>query len=353
MFSRLVAVLVFAAVPGFCGDWNPRLAAEYLDSRQKEWFAWPAANAGATPCVSCHTSVPYLLVRPALRQALGESSATVYEKGLLDSLKSRVEKKDPKELFPKSSASKAAQAAGVESILAALFLGREWGSTAEKAFDRMWALQIRNGKSKGAWAWFDLDLDPWEMPESMFYGAAIAAMATSMTPTEYQTRPDIQENIAALRTYLKNEQEAQPLHNRLILLWASAKFRDVLSDGARPVILERVWREQQADGGWTLESLGAWKKHANAPPSSGANSYATGLVAFVLEQAGVARANPNLARALEWLKSHQDPARGYWVASSMNKRYEPDSMQIRFMQDAATAYATLALLEADRRQMRR
>ena len=41
---------------------------------------------------------------------------------------------------------------------------------------------------------------------------------------------------------------------------------------------------------------------------------------------------------------HQDRQFGFWAAVSMNKRYELDSMQIRFTQDAATAFAVLALL---------
>ena len=68
----LLSALLFRYWPLAGADWNPRLAAQYLDSRQKEWFAWPRANAGAKPCVSCHTGVTYLLARPALREALGE-----------------------------------------------------------------------------------------------------------------------------------------------------------------------------------------------------------------------------------------------------------------------------------------
>jgi len=30
------------------------------------------------------------------------------------------------------------------------------------------------------------------------------------------------------------------------------------------------------DGGWTIASLGQWKKRAGAPAAAGSNSYATG-----------------------------------------------------------------------------
>jgi hypothetical protein len=53
-----------------------------------------------------------------------------------------------------------------------------------------------------------------------------------------------------------------------------------------------------------------------------------------------------MARALAWLKSHQDRQTGAWKADSLNKRYPADSMQSLFMQDAATAFASLALIEA-------
>src|SRR5437899_9389840 len=119
MFSRSIAVIILAAVPCY---WSPRLAAEYLDSRQKEWFAWPAAKSTGGPCVSCHTGLTYLLARPRLRRALGESEPTSYERGLLDGLRARVEKKSPSELSPGAKEVFASQRFGVEAIFSALFL---------------------------------------------------------------------------------------------------------------------------------------------------------------------------------------------------------------------------------------
>ncbi len=65
----------------------------------------------------------------------------------------------------------------------------------------------------------------------------------------------------------------------------------------------------------------------------------------MLQTAGVPRAHPQLVRALDWLRSHQDRESGYWAAESMNKQYEPGSMPVRFMRDAATSFAALALLQ--------
>ena len=349
MLSRLVAIAALAALRGYCGDWSPQLAADYLDSRQKEWFAWPAAKAPGGPCVSCHTGLTYLLARPVLRRALGESEPTAYERGLLEGLRARVEKKSSKELSPEGKEPFASQRFGVEAIFSALFLARQDSGRAtlsaetKQAFDRLWSLQIPDGKSKGAWPWFDLNLDPWETPDSAFYGAALAAVAAGAVPAEYRDRP----GIVALTEYLRREQQTQPLHNRLTLLWASTKLPAALPEPMRRPLIDEILRKQQPDGGWTLESLGTWRPHAKAPRSEGSsNSYSTGFVAFALEQSGLGRSNPDLARALDWLRSHQNRQFGYWTADSMNKLYEADSMPLRFMQDAATSFAAMALLEA-------
>jgi len=53
---------------------------------------------------------------------------------------------------------------------------------------------------------------------------------------------------------------------------------------------------------------------------------------------------PALTKALQWLRTHQDAATGTWEATSMNKHFEPGGMQDQFMRDAATSFASLALL---------
>jgi squalene-hopene/tetraprenyl-beta-curcumene cyclase len=340
MRLRMLSLMVLAAAPGLGADWNPKLAAEYLDGRQKEWLQWPTANASGTACFSCHTGAPYLMARPALRKALGETEPTTYETALTDALRARLVKKTPKEWNPNGKEPGVSQGLGVESVWSALFLG------SEEAFERMWSLQLREGKDQGAWAWFDLNLDPWEMPDSTYYGASMAALATGMAPKEYRKRPEVRERIAALTQYLRGGLESQPLHNRLVLAMASAKLKDLLPDAAHKSIVEEAWRKQSADGGWSLESLGPWTPHADAPAAGGSSSYATAVAALALQRAGTKKSDPRLAKALDWLKARQNRETGAWAADSMNKKYKADSMMVRFMQDAATGYASLALLEA-------
>src|SRR5260370_11706639 len=126
-------------------------------------------------------------------------------------------------------------------------------------------------------------------------------MAPGTGPAGYKPRPEIGKNVVELTAYLQSAQKTQPLDNRLILLWASTKLRHVLPEAERQSILDQVWQKQQQDGGWTLESLGAWKQRANAPPATGSSSYATRLGGFILQPAAVRRTTPAFSPALRWL----------------------------------------------------
>lgn len=332
----LVAVLV-ASTSTLSAEWSPELAARYLDSRQQEWFNWKPAMQPDGPCVSCHTGMTYLLARPALRRVLKESQPTMYEIGLLDRLRTKVGEKPPGALQ------------GVETIFSAMFLSREdamktMSAHAQKAFDQLWALQSAEGPSKGGWRWYAANLDPWENTESGYYGASIAAMALAQTPAEYRNTPNVRERAASLNAYLTESAALRRLHDRLAMLWAGVQIPDSLRDAIR----NDAFTRQQTDGGWTIESLGPWASHPDAPPASGSNAYATAFTAFALLRGGVRASDPHLTKALSWLQAHQDPKTGAWAATSMNKRYPEGSMESRFLQDAATAFASLALIEAGR-----
>jgi squalene-hopene/tetraprenyl-beta-curcumene cyclase len=335
-----VLVILIAATSSLSADWSPELAARYLDGRQREWFSWKPAMSADGPCVSCHTGMTYLLARPALRRALKEAQPTTYEVGLLDRLRAKVGEKP------------AGGLQGVEVIFSAMFLSREdarktMSAHTQKAFDQLWTLQSGDGPAKGSWRWYAASLDPWENAESHYYGASLAALALGQTPAEYRERADVRDRMTTLTAYLAN-QPTPRLHDRLALLWASSELRTVLSDSARQAIAKEASSRQQADGGWTLESLGPWMAHADAPASPGSNAYATAFTAFALQRGGVRATDAGLARALAWLASHQDSKTGAWPAVSMNKRYPAGSMESQFMQDAATAFAALALIETGR-----
>ena len=321
--------IAFVAVPVRGAGWNPQLAAKYLDDRQRDWFAWPRAQSKDGPCVSCHTGMPYLLARPALRRLLKETQPTMYETGLLDRLRSN------------AGAKPAGVLQSVETIFAAMLLPQ--GDTAQQAtFDQLWALQQKDGELAGGWKWYAENLEPWETPLQFRYGASLAALAIGSAPAPLRNA----EQVRGLEEYLEHDVMSRPLHARIAMLWASTKLPSIMTPAARQATLDEVLRKQQKDGGWTLESLGPWTEHPDAPasPTAGASdSYATAFTAFVLTQAGGRDARSPLERAQEWLKAHQDTQTGAWPAVSMTKKYPAGSMEEKFLQDAATAFAAAAL----------
>lgn len=354
--------------------WNPKAAAAYLDQRSTWWSSWPNAQRDhGTFCVSCHTAAPYALARPALRRPLGETAPSPGEAALLANVTKRVMMwKDVEPFYPDQTRGlpKTSESRGTESILNALILasrdtraGASLGDDTRRAFDNLWALQLRSGEQSGAWAWLNFHYEPWEAEASAYYGATLAAIAVGIAPGQYASTPDIQDRLKLLREYLLRGDEKQSLFNRAMLLWAESAWsrgsdtvarrlqpsvgaRGLLTDEQQRAIVDAVLRTQQDDGGWSMASLGSWKRIDGTSLDARSDGYATGLVAYVLQAAGDSRARPNVTRALAWLVKNQDASTGMWFAASLNKQRDPASDAGRFMSDAATAYAVLALTQA-------
>ena len=358
MLAGLLAALPQAAAGDPVG-WNPKAAAAYLDQRQDWWQKWPpAARDRGTFCVSCHTAATYALARPALRGALGEAGPGATERALQENVTKRVTMwKDVEPFYPDQTRGlpKTSESRGTEAILNALILsGRDARSGSltddtRRAFDNLWALQFTKGDLAGGWAWLNFHYEPWEAEGSAYYGASLAAIAAGIAPGGYAASPEVQDRMKLLRDYLTRSAEKQHLFNRATLLWASTTWAGgsaILTPDQQRAIVDDLLRVQQGDGGWSMASLGSWKRQDNTPLDVRSDGYATGLVAYALQAAGDPRASANVARALEWLMKNQDPATGVWFATSLNKQRDPASDAGRFMNDAATAYAVLALTKA-------
>jgi squalene-hopene/tetraprenyl-beta-curcumene cyclase len=335
--------------------WNSRAAAAYLDGRMDWWLHWPnAARDYDTSCVSCHTSVPYAMARPALRTALGEREAAVPERAMLANVVKRVRMwKDVEPFYPDQTRGlpKSSESRGTEAILNAVIVAARDASAgaltddARQAFSNLWPLQFKSGDLKGAWAWLNFHYEPWEATESAYYGAALAALAVGMAPGAYSSTPEIQEPLQLLRDYLRRGIDGQRLFNQLTVLWASTKLPGLMTDTQRHAIVDAAVSKQQDDGGWSMSALGAWQRLDGTALDAASDGYATGFIAVVLRQADPARTGPQVNKAIAWLVRHQDPTTGRWWAASLNKARDPASDAGKFMSDAATAYAVLALTE--------
>ena len=342
------------------GGWDQKAAGAYLDGRANWWMEWPkSARDHETFCVSCHTAVPYAMSRPALRKALAEDGPSANERRLLENVTKRV--RLWKEVAPFYSdadrgAHKTVESRGTESVLNALILASNdarrgrLGKDTLTALDSMWAEQQTTGDKKGAWLWLRFANEPWEADDSDFYGATLAAIALGTAPENYAGRPEIQSNIKLLLEYLNRESAAQTTINRAVLLWASAKMPGLLEPERQKAIIDELLAKQQPDGSWSLSLLvGDWKRHDGTPQEVASDGYATGLITFALQQVGGSRQHNQTSRGLAWLAANQNKSEGYWPASSLNNNsaHHMAPTTVRFMNDAATAYAVLALSQAN------
>ncbi|HEY1909348.1 MAG TPA: hypothetical protein VGG73_00385 [Vicinamibacterales bacterium] len=353
--SGLVMLASEPAAP--TASWDARAAAAYLDGRQDWWMTWPTANRDHdTQCVSCHTALPYALARPMLRAPLAEHDASPPERKMLADVIKRVRMwNDIEPFYPDQTRGlpKTSESRGTEAILNAVILSTRdaragvMSEEGRQAFENLWPLQFKTGERAGGWAWLDFHNEPWEAPGSQYFGNAVAAIAIGSAPGGYASTPAIAERVKPLAAFLRGGADKATLLNRAMILWASTKIPDVLTTELRQQIISDLTGKQQADGGWATASLVAdWKRNDKTPLDPDADGYATGLATFALEQAGVPASDPVVARGRAWLVAHQNHTTGQWTAVSVNKQRDPASDIGKFMSDAATAYAVLALSDA-------
>lgn len=313
-------------------------ATRYLDERSRAWLDGPPKVGNHFECaMSCHTTHPFMFVRPALGDTALLDEAR-------DRLLERVDQPGPWSdqtgFYGRRGGRTWRRSLATEAVLNASALAlhdQARGVPASEdtlaALDRMWEVQ----RDDGAWSWLDFGYQPFEAGNDD-WGAALAALAVGVAPAAY--RAEHEASIAQLRGYLRARavDERDPITQQagLGLLWAARNLDELLPEDARARIIERVLDTQGEDGGWSMGDLVSPARTTRRV--SQPDGYATGLATFVLctEPGGTEAAD----RGLSWLRTHQLED-GSWPAWSLNRDRELSHLHMR---DAATAYATLALM---------
>src|SRR5581483_5473174 len=272
------------------------------------------------------------------------------------------------------SKGKEEQSRGSEAVLNVLILasagaqqnGPGLYTPVNRALDELWAAQ----RADGAWDWMDTGMEPYESNDSVYYGAALAAIAVG-TAHGYGngTDGDVWGGLGRLRSYLKAHYAQQNLYNRTWALLASTRLQGVLSSEEIVALAGELEKRQNPDGGWSLYRLGPWTWSKPKPPYEPkgkpdlamldrSDGYATGLVAYALRQEGFPVADLSLKRATAWLEANQQECHidqncwKCWRTYSLNFDTEHggengEPWRRMFMSDAATAFAALALLPSE------
>jgi squalene-hopene/tetraprenyl-beta-curcumene cyclase len=294
-------------------------AAAFLDETALSWTR-------QRQCGTCHTNYPYLLARPLLVEPSAPAAAEVRR-----FFETRVAHWDDPE-----QPAKPRWDAEVVATAMALALNDAAGTgmlhpLTKKALDRIWTVQ----KHDGGFEWLKCAWPPLEHDDC--YGALAAALAAGYAPGKYATTPAAQSGIARLRAYFEHH-PAPDLHHRAILLWASCRLDRLMTPDEQAETMRQLRVKQHRDGGWSLPSLGGWKRRDGTPndPAAASDGYATGLVLHVLREAGVPAADPALRRGVAWLLANQR-ASGGWFTRSLNNDKD------HYISRAGTALAVLGL----------
>ena len=337
------------------GKWNRQAAATYLDSREVWWQGWPRAQKDhGTLCISCHTVVPYAMARPALSHELSETGMSPAEKTMFDSVEKRVSMWS--EMVPfysdaNNGPGKTAQAHSTEAVLNAVVLASY--DSRQGHLRPITRKALRRGLGVAAWfrrrcrrlALAGLSSRPVGIEPIRLSGSGAARGSGRQRARRLCRRAGVQPHMQRLVDYLRRRYASQPLINQIYVLWASAKVPGLLSADERKTLIQKVQSLQQSDGGWKLASLTQWKRIDDSLEPTESDGLATALAVLAMEESGSETRDESLNRGVAWLEQHQQKD-GDWRSASPNKLRDPESNIGRFMSDAATGYAVLALENA-------
>jgi squalene-hopene/tetraprenyl-beta-curcumene cyclase len=302
---------------------------EFLDTTTLSWIR-------SNQCFSCHTGYPYMLARTSVGDP--KSAGLGEARSFLEERVAAWDKGGKGKGYLKGEGVIELTEGVTEVVAIAATLALHDGQTTRKlqpatraALARMWELQ----QADGSWTWNKEDLAPLEYDD--YYGAVYAALGVGHAPEGYAQSEAAKEGVARLLRYFEKTR-APDLHHKTYLLWASLALDGLMDKAERERTLKALLALQREDGGWSLPSLGAWKRQNGKPQDKdvGSDGYATGLVLYVLREAGVAAGEKPIQRGVAWLKANQRES-GRWFTRSLNRDGR------HYISNAGTAFAILAL----------
>ena len=159
---------------------------------------------------------------------------------------------------------------------------------------------------------------------------------------------EIEGRLKALRDYLKKNDASQNLHNRVWMLWASAKMDGLLTREQKDKLIAQILAKQQAGRRLEPGLAGRLCRKDVKDQSQDIRRLCHGVDPARVQVAGV-REGKSAGEQGPCLAAVESGSDGAWRAASVNKNRAPESTDPgkanigKFMWDAATAYSVLAL----------
>lgn len=292
----------------------PERVATFLDQINLAWTR-------QRKCGTCHTNYPYVVARPLI----GKPGAEHAE--VLAFFQDRARNWDKNAPRWPAEVVATAQALALHDRLTG---AKETSEPARMALERQWKLQ----RPDGAWDWLKCDWPPSESDDG--YGAVAALLATTAAPGYLEKTANAVSRLDRITAYLKTVKDLS-LHHRLHQVWAAHYDKRAMAQEERDATLDTLLKLQRPDGGWSLSSLGKWKRKdgtPNEPETAPSDGYATGLAVMVLVQSK--GASDATRKGVAWLLKEQKDS-GRWFVRSLNND------KAHFITHAGTAYAVLGL----------
>ena len=188
LLCLLGSMLLHAGAPA-AADWDQGAAARYLDRRMDLWWTQAKTlrtSGGDSKCLSCHTAIPYVWARAALRKAQGGGQPTAHEQQIARARRpARAVRRRRSAVLrqqrgqdPRVAGRRGRDQRGRVDEPRSRSSVSEPGAETRAALARLWQVQ----RTDGAWDWLDFGLEPYEAPDAVFHGATLAALAAG-TPT--------------------------------------------------------------------------------------------------------------------------------------------------------------------------
>ncbi|MEY4376496.1 MAG: hypothetical protein RJB26_1046 [Pseudomonadota bacterium] len=299
-------------------------ATHFLDDVALRWVR-------KNQCGTCHTTVSYLMAHPQ------------FGRGQQDPVRDEV--RAGASAF---ALNEAQQKTGISTIIAGAAVaaftvgdapGSELPADTRALFDYLWTTQ----RPDGSWG-VDADgLLPF-LERDPRYLALMVTLAMGYAPKEFREEKVPAAGLERLQGFLRRN-PPDNLHDQAVLLWASVRTPGVLTPKQRTGYLRSLLALQRADGGWSLPSMGNWKRHGGTPnPKNGpSDGYATALATLALCETGTGTSMAPAQRGVQWLRTNQRES-GRWFTASLFA----DGFQ-NYLSNMATAYALMAMHSCDAR----
>jgi squalene-hopene/tetraprenyl-beta-curcumene cyclase len=299
------------------GHLDQRHATAFLDNASLQWTR-------QNKCATCHTSVPYLMVRPLLN---GDLAAMQEVRSTVKIFAARQQEK------PGNQANFLIAAAASALAVNDANAGRDLDPDVRKMLDYLWTTQ----DSDGGWRYSLDGMLPF-LERDQYYVSLLVALGIGYAPGHYYETPAAHDGFVKLQSFLHNNIPGNP-HERAVLLWASVRTPGLLSAQEQQRIEKDLLKLQNPDGGWTLPALGRWPRHDGPPndPKGPSDGYATGLIAMTLCEAGYGLRDRPIQNATTWIETHQRASGRWFTPSTYSDRFK------NYLSNMGTAYAIMAL----------